>query len=80
MRCIASASASVTAEPDTATGVVAASATLRSVPDRVAFTVNAPAAGTESSSRPPLKVTVSAEPFTAAELNAGGVLLMAGNA
>ena len=38
-------------------------------------TVKAPAAGVEPGSRPPSKVTVNAVPFTAAEENAGGVLL-----
>ena len=72
----ASASVSVTVVPLTATGVVAASATLRSVPPRVAFTVNADAAGTELPSSPPSKVTVSSSPFTDAEEYAGGVTLV----
>ena len=72
----ASAKVSVTVAPLTATGVVAASATSRSVPPRVRFTVNADAAGTASSSSPPSKVIVSVDPFTDAEENAGGVTLV----
>ena len=71
----ASASVSVAVDPLTATGLVAARLTSRSVPPRVAFTVNALAAGTDAPSRPPSKVRVSAVPFTDADWYAGGVLL-----
>ena len=54
------------------TGFVAASST--SAPPTV--TVKASAAGTEPGSRSPSKVTVSASPTTAADENAGGVLLV----
>ena len=77
MRSTASARLSVTVEPLTATALVAASATVRSVPDRVAFTVNALAAGFDISSRSPSKVSVSAAPSTDALLNAGGVTFVA---
>ena len=73
--CTASASVSVTVEPATATAPLSASATSRSVAPRVAFTVNALAAGTDVSSRPPSKVSVSAVPFTDADWYAGGVTL-----
>ena len=75
MRCTASARASVTAEPSMETGFVSARSTFRSVPERVAFTVNADAAGTALSSSGPLKVTVSSSPFTDADEYAGGVTL-----
>ena len=72
----ASASVSVTAEPATETAPVSASSTSLSVPERVAFTSKAAFAGTELVSSAPSKVTVSVAPFTDAEENAGGVLLV----
>ena len=77
MASSASASISVTAEPATETAPVAASSTSLSVPERVAFTSKAAFAGAELVSSAPSKVTVSVAPFTAAEENAGGVLLVA---
>ena len=70
----AAASVSVTVEPETATGSV--SARLTASPPTV--TAKSVASGTEPASvaRPPSKVTVSAEPLTAAEENTGGVLLV----
>ena len=72
MRSTAAASVSVTLGPDTATASLSASST--AVPPT--FTVNADAAGTDAVSRPPLKVTVTAAPFTVADENAGAVLLV----
>ena len=70
----ASASVSSTVLPLTATGSV--SARLAAVPPTA--TAKSVAAGSEPASvaSPPSKVTVSVAPFTAAEENAGGVLLV----
>ena len=66
-------SVSVAVLPETATGFVSARST--AVPPT--FTVNAPAAGTEAVSSPPSNAIVRASPFTDAEENAGGVVLVA---
>ena len=71
-RSTSAASVSLAVGPLTATGVAAARST--ALPPTV--TVNALAAGTEPSSRPPSKVTVSVVRSTAAEENRGGVLLV----
>ena len=76
-RSTASARASVTVEPATATGFVSARLSVLSVPARVRFTVNALAGGTDASSRPPVKAMVSVAPFTDADENHGGVTLVA---
>ena len=75
-RSSVSARVSVTVAPSTSTAPVSASATLRSVPPRVAFTVNADFAGSEVPSSAPSKVMVSVFPFTDADENAGGVLFV----
>ena len=73
-RSTASASVSVTAEPLTATGSVAAR--LAALPPTV--TAKSVPAGSEPASvaRPPSKVIFSQSPFTTAEEKAGGVLLV----
>ena len=72
MRATAAARVSVTVLPATSTGLVSARST--ALPPTV--TTKSAAAGTELSSRPPSKVTVSVAPFTAALWYAGGVLLV----
>ena len=69
MRSTASASVSVTVLSLTATGFVSA----RPAASPFTVTVKSVAAGTELSSSATLKVTVSVEPLTAAEENAGAL-------
>ena len=76
-RCTASARASVTVLPLTATGSAAARLSVLSVPARVRFTVNALAGGTDVASSAPSNVMVSVERLTDAWENAGGVTLVA---
>ena len=59
------------------TAPVAASATSLSVPDHVAFTSKASAAGNEFASSGPAKFRLSVSPFTLARRISGGVLLVA---